>query len=136
MTITVFKNMKGLVHGKDPKRIGCAVEGVLKIGTTEISVSPSGESILPLLFHGATGDYEATFTDKDGRVYHLTKVAVRSGRIAPPPPTDVEIMELRYRADNAEDERDALREKVRELENIFDTDALNFLIKIEGEENK
>ena len=136
MTITVFKNMKGLVHGKDPKRIGCSVDGVLKIGTTEISVSPSGESILPLLFHGATGDYEATFTDSEGRVYNLAPVAVRSGRIAPPPPTDVEIMELRYRADKAEDERDALREKVRELENIFDTDALHFLINIEGEENK
>lgn len=136
MTITTFKNMKGLIHGKDPKRIGCSVDGVLKIGAAEISISAESESILPLLFHGATGNYEATFTDKEGRVYHLTKVAVRSGRIAPPPETEVEFMELRYRADKAEDERDALREKVRELENIFDTDALNFLIKIEGEENK
>ena len=77
MTITTFKNMKGLIHGRDPKRIDSAVDGVLKIGTTEISVSPTGESILPLLFHGATGDYGATFTDKNGRVYTLAKVAVR-----------------------------------------------------------
>ena len=23
MTVTTFKNMKGLIHGKDPKRIDC-----------------------------------------------------------------------------------------------------------------
>lgn len=129
MKITTFKNMKGLIHGSDPKRIGCATDGVLRIGTTEISISSAGDSILPLLFHGGTGDYEATFTDIGGRVYNLEKVAVRSGRIAPPSPTDVEIMELRCRADIAEDECEALREEIRTLKNIFDTNSLNFLIK-------
>ena len=129
MTITTFKNMKGMIHGKDPKRIGCSVGGVLKIGTTEISISPESESILPLLFHGGTGDYEATFTDTYGRVYNLNKVEVRSGRIEPPSPTDVEIMELHCRADIAENEREALREEIRILKNIFDTNSLNFLIK-------
>ena len=122
MKITTFKNMKGLIHGSDPKRIGCDREGVLKIGSTEINISPKEESILPLLFNGASGDYKATFTDKLGQVYKLKKVSVRAGRIAPPPPTTVEIMELRYRADAAE-------EKIRELEGIFDTNSLNFLIK-------
>lgn len=129
MRITTFKNMKGLIHGKDPKRIRSDVDGVLKIGTTEISISSASESILPLLFHGATGDYEATFTDSSGKVFTLEKVAVRGGRIAPPLPTDVEIMELRCRADTAEDERDALREEINILKNIFDTNSLNFLIK-------
>lgn len=129
MKITTFKNMKGLIHGSDPKRIGCDKEGVLKIGNTEVTIFPGADSIMPLLFHGATGDYEATFTDSHGKVYHLGKVAVRGGRIAPPPPTAVEIMELRCRADAAEDECEALREKIRELENIFDTNSLNFLIK-------
>lgn len=129
MIITTFKNTKGLIHGKDPKRIGCAVDGVLKIGTTEISVSATGESIMPLLFHGATGDYEATFTDKHGKVYHLEKVAVRGGRIAPPDPMVVEMMELRCRADALENECEALREENERLSNIFDTNALNFLIK-------
>lgn len=129
MKITIFKNMKGLIHGSDPKRIGCDKEGVLKIGNTEVTISPGADSIMPLLFHGATGDYEATFTDNHGKVYRLEKVAVRGGRIAPPPPTAVEIMELRCRADAAEDECEALREKIRELENIFDTNSLNFLIK-------
>lgn len=122
MKITTFKNMKGLIHGSDPKRIGCDREGVLKIGSTEINISPKEESILPFLFNGASGDYKATFTDKLGQVYKLKKVSVRAGRIAPPPPTTVEIMELRYRADAAE-------EKIRELEGIFDTNSLNFLIK-------
>ncbi len=129
MKIQVYKNGRGLIHGADPKRIGCDREGVLKIGPTEIAVSPEADSILPALFHGATGDYGATFTDKDGNIYELEKVAVRGGRISPPSPTAVEIMELHCRADIAEEERDAIKAKINELENIFDTDALNFLIK-------
>lgn len=129
MKIQLFKNMKGLIHGSDPKRIGCDREGILKISTTEIAVSPKEDLILPLLFHGATGNYSATFTDNDGQVYELETVAVRDGRIAPPHPTAVEFMELRYRADAAEEECKALRRKIRELEHIFDTDSLNFLIK-------
>lgn len=129
MKITTFKNMKGLIHGGDPKRIGCEVDGVLKVGATEINVSSNSDSILPLLFHGGTGNYDATFTDISGRVYNLGKVAVRGGRIAPPYPTDVDIMELRCRADIAEDELEALREEIRILKNIFDTNSLNFLIK-------
>ena len=129
MRIQLFKNTKGLIYGGDPKRIGCDREGVLKIGTTEIKISPNDDAILPLLFNGCSGDYKATFTNKDGKVYELEKVAVRAGRIAPPPPVAVEIMELRCRADAAEDECEALRQKIRELENIFDTNSLNFLIK-------
>ena len=129
MKIQTFKNLKGVIHGSDPKRIGCDKEGILKIGATEINISPGADSIMPMLFHGATGNYEATFTDKFGIVYNLEKVAVRGGWILPPPETTVEIMELRCRADAAEEERDALREQIRELGEIFDTDSLNFLIK-------
>ena len=127
MKIQTFRNMKGIIHGSDPKRIECDKSGVLKIGNTEINVST--DSIMPLLFHGITGDYDATFTDELGAVYTLAKVAVRGGRILPPSPTDVEIMELHCRADIAEAERDALKDRVYELEHIFDTDSLNFLIK-------
>lgn len=129
MKITTFKNMKGMIHGNDPKRIGCAMDGVLRIGSTEINVSSASDSILPLLFHGSTGDYDATFTDICGNVYNLEKVSVRGGRIAPPSPTAIEIMELRCRADIAETECEALREEIRILHNIFDTNSLNFLIK-------
>ena len=128
MKITLFKNGKGLIHGPDPKRIGCDKKGVLKIGTTEINISPEADSVMPLLFHGACADYNATFTTSEGKVYVLEKVAVRGGHISTPPQTTLEIMELRCRADEAEAERDALREKIRELENIFDTNSLNFLI--------
>ena len=122
MRVQLFKNMSGLVYGGDPKRIGCDREGVLKIGTTEINITPNEDAILPLLFNGCSGDYRATFTDKLGQVFELEKVAVRAGRIAPPSATAVELMELRLRADEAED-------KIRELEGIFDTNSLNFLIK-------
>ncbi len=129
MKIQTFRNMKGIIHGSDPKRIGCEKSGILKIGNTEIKISAGEDAILPSLFHGATGDYNATFTDEQGIVYTLEQVAVRGGRIAPPSPTAVEIMELHCRADIAEAERDALQKRVYELEHIFDTDSLNFLIK-------
>ena len=129
MTITTFKDKKGLIHGSDPKRIGCAKDGILKVGSTEISITSEKDSIMPLLFHGGTGDYEATFTDSNGTVYNIEKVAVRGGRITPPSQTAVEIMELRCRADSAEDECEALREEIEELRNIFDTNSLNFLIR-------
>ena len=119
--------MKGLIHGPDPRRIGCDREGILKIGTTEIEVSAS--SIMPTLFHGATGNYEATFTDKSGNVYHLEKAEVRGGRIHPPPPTAVEFMELRCGLEKAEERCSVLETEVERLGSIFDTDALNFLIK-------
>lgn len=122
MKITTFRNMKGLIHGPDPKRIGCDRAGTLKIGTTEINISPGEDAIMPLLFNGCTGDYEATFTSSGGVVYNLEKVAVRDGRIKPPSPTTVELMELRLRQDKSEEE-------IEELKNIFDTNSLNFLIK-------
>lgn len=122
MKIATFRNMKGLIHGSDPKRIGCEVAGVLRIGKTEVNISPGEDSIMPQLFNGCTGDYDATFTTLKGVVYHLEKVAVRGGWIQPPSPTTVELMELRCRADAAE-------EKLDELSNIFDTNSLNFLIK-------
>jgi hypothetical protein len=121
--------MKGLIYGADSRRIGCDKEGTLAIGGTEIRISPEAESVMPLLFNGCTGDYKATFTDKDGKVYELEKVAVRGGRILPPPQTTVELMELRVRADNLEKGYAALQEEMRDLRNIFDTDSLNFLIK-------
>lgn len=128
MRIQTFRNGKGLIYGTDPKRIDCDRDGTLKIGTAEINVSSGDESILPLLFNGSTGDYKATFTDKYGNVYELEKVAVRGGRVLPPPQTAMELMELRVRADALEEEMEALREQIRELSNIFDTNSLNFLI--------
>ena len=129
MRIQTFKNMKGIIYGADQKRIGCDKAGVLKIGAEEIKISAGNDEVMPLLFHGGTGDYDATFAAEDGKIYDLEKVEVRSGRISAPPPVAAELMELRIRADEAEDERDALREKISELENIFDTNSLNFLIR-------
>lgn len=122
MKIATFNNMKGLIYGGDPKRVGCDKAGTLKIGNTEINISPGENAIMPLLFNGCTGNYDATFTTKGGSVYTLEKVEVRDGRIKPPSPVTVELMELRLRADKTE-------EKLEELSSIFDTNSLNFLIK-------
>lgn len=129
MKITTFNNMKGLIHGRDQKRIGCDRDGVLRVGQTEIKISSASDSIMPLLINGGTGCYDATFTDICGMVFHLEKVEIRGGRISPPSPVTMELMELRCRADSAEQECERLREEIRELKNIFDTNSLNFLIK-------
>lgn len=131
MQIQTFMNMKGLIHGRDPKRIDSDRDGTLKIGTTEISIVQGGDTILPTLFHGATGDYPATFTDVEGVTYDLGKVAVRNGRINPPSKIAVELMETRARMDVLERENEVLKNKIEYLGNIFDTNSLNFLI---GEE--
>lgn len=129
MRVQTFKNMKGLIHGADSNRIGCDKEGVLKIGSTEVSISPDAEAVMPVLFNGCTGYHSATFVDADGNVYELDKVEVRGGRIVPPTKTAVEMMELRCRIDLLEDECKHLQEQINFLSNIFDTDSLNFLLK-------
>lgn len=121
MKLTLFHNKKGLIHGPDPKRIECDRVGVLRIGKAEISITPGVESIMPMLFNGCTGDYPAMFITSDGETYTLEKVTVRGGWIQPPDSTAMELMELRCRADRAE-------ERLSELESIFDTNSLNFLI--------
>ena len=128
MKIALFNNRKGLIYGGDPKRICCDKEGVLKIGITDISLT-AGDNIMPLLFHGATGNYDATFTDSSGNIYVLDTVTVQAGRIVAPSETKAEIMELHCLLDLANDKADRLQAKINELENIFDTNSLNFLIK-------
>lgn len=129
MKLTLFMNRKGLIHGSDPKRIGCDKSGILKVGKVEVTITPKEDSVMPMLFHGGTGDYDATFTTTEGEAYHIEKIAVRGGWISPPSHTEVELMELRCRADAAEAKCEALGERIRELSEIFDTNALNFLIK-------
>lgn len=129
MRLQTFNNMKGLIFGNDPKRIGCDKAGTLRVGNIEVIINTEKEAILPLLFNGGTGEYPATFTDENGAVYELEKVSVQSGRITPPPPISVEMMELRCRADAAEAKNEALMQRIKELEGIFDTNSLNFLIR-------
>ena len=129
MKIQFFKNGKGLIHGDDPKRIRSDIEGTLKIGTAEIKIAPGVESIMPSLFNGYTGYYEASFISSIGNVYEIEKVAIKGGRIVPPSQTTIELMELRCRADVLESAVEAMAQKILELDNIFDTDSLNFLIK-------
>jgi hypothetical protein len=128
MRIQTFTTQKGLIYGADAKRIGCDKDGILKIGSAEISISAEAESIMPVLFNGCTGVYGATFTDKYGDVFDLGKVTVRGGRIEPPPQSAVEFMELRCKAEALEARCNALEEEVFRLRNIFDTNSLNFLI--------
>lgn len=129
MKLQLFKNGKGLIYGTDNKRISCDIAGTLSIGTAQISISPGAEEIMPVLFNGVTGEYNATFSSALGNVYELERVALRGGRIVPPSQLSIELMELRCRVDALENECETLMEQYRELANIFDTNSLNFLIK-------
>ena len=129
MKIALFKNKKGLIHGSDPKRLECDVGGVLRIGTVEIPITMDAEAIVPTLFNGCTGVYNASFTSSLGNVYELERVAIKGGRIVPPSQQSVELMEMRCRLDSLEDECKSLRKENIRLAKIFDTNALNFLIK-------
>ena len=125
MLIQTFKNRKGLIYGEDASHIVCDKGGVLRIGSTAINISAGEESPFPSL---PNGDYKAIFTTSDGTVYELERVSVRAGRVLQPPETTLELMALRIRLDELEEGYDALGAKVKELENIFDTNSLNFLI--------
>ena len=129
MKIQTFKNGTGLIYGADSKRIGCDVAGTLKIGATEVSILPESNAIMPLLFNGCSGVYDAIFIDKAGNKYVLSEVAVRKGRISPPPDIAVDFMEIRCRMDAVEEKCDKVLSEIQRLDNIFDTNALNFLIK-------
>ena len=122
MQITIFKNGKGILHGADPRRIKGAHAGVLRIGTAQIEVPAEGEAVMPMLFYGCTGAYDAVFVTSTGKVYDLGKVTLKGGWTESPSAEAVEIAELRYRTDEAE-------ERLAVLEALFDTNALNFIIR-------
>lgn len=125
MRIQLYKDKRGLIYGDDPGHIGCDREGVLRIGTETVTIHAGREAKMPDL---ANGNHKATFTTGD-KVYVLENVSVRGGRILPPSREALEMMELRVRLDRLEDICEAMQIKITELDNIFDTDSLNFLTK-------
>lgn len=125
MIIQTFKNKKGLIFGEDPRIIDCSMEGVLRIGATPINVIPGKLNTLPEI---ANGNYKATFTTSKGDTYEIERVSVRGGRIVQPSKETLELMELRCRLDELETKLEFQEQKIHDLENIFDTNSLNFLI--------
>lgn len=128
MRIQLFKNGKGLIYGTDSKRIGCDIAGTLNIGSVKIDISSDRETIMPQLFNGCSGTYNATFTSASGSVYRLERVEVNGGRIVPPPKLTLEYMEMQSRLESLEAALETMSKEMTELRNIFDTNSLNFLI--------
>lgn len=129
MKITLFTNKTGLIHGDDPRHIHCEKPGVLEIGKVSVNISSDEGELFPNLFNGESLEHLATYTTEDGVEYNLGKIIIRRGWIGKPSDTQLELMDLRCRAETAEAERDAMRAEIEELKNIFDTNSLNFLIK-------
>ena len=129
MRIQTFTNGKGLIYGDDPKRVSCDKAGVLKIGSNVIEIPHDSVVAMPRLCGGYSCKVSASFTAEDGSVYPLENVVVKEGRIAPPPQTSVQLMELRLFIEELRAECKRIDERVEELSKIFDTNSLNFLIK-------
>lgn len=128
MIISLLRDGTAVIHGTDAKRISCATPGVLTIGKAKITVAPEGD-VLPSLINGLTGIYSGCYVTDYGKRYELPHIEIKGGKIAPLTPEQKEIVALRIRADEAEAERDALRKDCDDLRNMFDTNALNFLIR-------
>ena len=129
MKIQLFLDKTGLIHGTDTGKITASVDGTLTIGREKIEIKAHEDSTLPKLLGGSIGVCEAHFDAATGEKYTLNSVSVRGGYIVPPNALVAEIMELKRRADEAEKACREMRKKIHELEHIFDTNSLNFLIK-------
>jgi hypothetical protein len=121
MKIMLFCNGKGLVCGSDPKRIVCPAAGLLRIGSAEIRVPEQENAVMPMLFQGVTGRFEASFEADAGQTYELAPVTVHNGWILPPSPIEAEVAELRAGTEDA-------AKRIEALERLFDTNGLNFII--------
>lgn len=84
MTITIFENRKGLIHGDVTEKITSKYGGVLKIGEDRIIIAEKSSTSLPVLCEGQTGVVKAVFYGDDGREYQLFDVTLYAGVIVPP----------------------------------------------------
>jgi hypothetical protein len=128
MKIQTFTNGKGLIYGEEPSRITSPVSGTLVLGSASIPVAANKETVLPQLFNSASGVFKAEFITED-KVYKLRNVRVKRGFISPPSDDVVERAMLFARVDEVEEKCNGIIENINRLDKIFDTNALNFLIK-------
>ena len=126
MLIRTFHNNEAVICGKDSMRIRSKNEGILSLCGLDLSVS-SIPTVLPVIANGNTGTYSATFTS-NGITFNLKKVVVRNGRISPLSELEADVVELQIRADEKDNEILTLKKEIEKLQNIFDTNSLNFLI--------
>lgn len=126
MKIHRFKNGTGTITGVDTQRIYSDASGILQVGAVALAITNATEGVaVPRIKDGI---YCARFVSGDNE-YSLGNIKVRNGFISPQKIyTDIEIR-LMHRVDELEEKVVTLEAKTNELDSIFDTDSLNFLIK-------
>lgn len=121
---------KFTLRGADLTQIESDISGILKIGSAKIQLKAGEITELPSI---ADGIYVPILTDDCGDTYEGNLVTVRYGRIAPPSKSETELFDLKCKYDelalNTEQRFEVVDKAIRKLENIFDTNSLNFLIK-------
>lgn len=130
MTLHIFNDKTGVIHGADAKRIKSAHSGALSIGGKIVEILADEPAAVPVLCDGV---FPATFKKADGEEYSLGTYNVRGGNIIPRQDFTAEEIRLRHRVDALEESLAELEasttEEIEKLKNMFDTNALNFLIK-------
>lgn len=125
MKIHLFNDKTGVIGGFSPYTLRSDKDGLLKIGGKVINILPDTPAKIPPL----TDDtYNAVFESADGITYDLGRITIHNGGVVASKTYTAREIELRHALDKAENKIAELIERVDALENIFDTNSLNFLI--------
>lgn len=129
MRIHLFNDRNAVLYGYNPHNLISDKPGTLNVGSKVIRVS--SDNAIPFT-NVHDGTYMASFVSDDGIAYDIGRVTVHNGGIITNRTYTEREIELKHALDRAEDKISELVEKVNVLENIFDTNSLNFLIPPEN----
>ena len=124
MRIHLFNNGTAVISGLNPKTLVADKPGTLRIGCSSFAVLDLKETVIPRMTDGC---YTASFISEDGKEYRVGYISVHNGGIVAARTSENELL-LHHELDRANEKIEELTAKVAELEKIFDTDSLNFLL--------
>lgn len=124
MKLHTFNDGTAIIVGADHAQIVSDRNGKLQIGTASFDLAANVPFAVPALYDGL----KAVKLVGEGKVYNAGQVNVRHSRLVSQSYMSRNEIELKHRCDALEDTVAALSEKVKDLTERFDTNALNMLI--------
>lgn len=129
MILILFNNSKGIVQYDESNKLASAHAGVLKIGDGIVTIQAKTQTELPILCNGKTGEFAATFTDENGKVYNLFNVHLVDGRIAAPSAELEQFVSLYIKAQSCDRMIERLQQEKQEAINALNNHPLKYLIQ-------
>ena len=129
MILTLFNNNRGMIRRDNPRRLISAYGGILKIGDSIVTIQAKTQTELPILCDGQTGEFAATFTDENGKVYNLFNVHLVDGRIATPSAELEQFVSLYIKAQSCDRMIERLQQEKQEAINALNNHPLKYLIE-------